>query len=60
MAVITFPRTTTISPIASLAEAIRRRLARWQLTDQERRNLQLARSRTAVYTASLGGHPFHV
>ncbi|MEU6580446.1 hypothetical protein [Nocardia sp. NPDC046763] len=31
---------------------------RHHLTESERANLRMARSRVAVHTASLGGHPY--
>ncbi|MFE2958200.1 hypothetical protein [Nocardia tengchongensis] len=55
MAIIAFPRSGSVS----LFESVRRFRARHQLTESERHNLHLARGRSAVYTASLGGHPFH-
>ncbi|GAB0105078.1 hypothetical protein JMUB6875_40560 [Nocardia sp. JMUB6875] len=58
MAVIAItPRTGTLT--ATLSGIARRLTVRARLTDQERHNMQAARSRVAVYTASLGGHPFH-
>ncbi|MFJ9363488.1 hypothetical protein ACIRRA_03580 [Nocardia sp. NPDC101769] len=55
MAVIAFPRSGHVSLTAS----VRRYITRHRLSEQERHNLHLARGRSAVYTASLGGHPFH-
>ncbi|MEU6585255.1 hypothetical protein [Nocardia sp. NPDC046763] len=59
MAVIAFPRSGHVSLTASLTDSVRRYVTRHRLSEQERHNLHLARGRSAVYTASLGGHPFH-
>ncbi|MVU79100.1 hypothetical protein GPX89_17840 [Nocardia sp. ET3-3] len=60
MAVIAFPRTRNpLTVLSVLGDSARRVRARHTLTESERANLRIARSRAAVYTASLGGHPFH-
>ncbi|WP_162958083.1 hypothetical protein [Nocardia yunnanensis] len=60
MATIAFPRVRTqLTVLSVLGDSVRRVRARHELTEQERHNLSLSRSRSAVYTASLGGHPFH-
>ncbi|MFE3002554.1 hypothetical protein ACFXG4_47260 [Nocardia sp. NPDC059246] len=60
MAVIAFPRTrTALTVLSVLGDSARRVHARHHLTESERANLRIARSRVAVYTASLGGHPYH-
>ncbi|APA99942.1 hypothetical protein [Nocardia seriolae] len=61
MATIAFPGAhAPLTVLSVLAAPVRRVRARHRLTDQELANLRLARSRAAVYTASLGGHPFRV
>ncbi|MEC3953178.1 hypothetical protein VMT65_09080 [Nocardia sp. CDC153] len=61
MATFAMPRARTpLTVLSVLGASIGRVRARYGLTDQERANMRLARSRAAVYTASLGGHPFHV
>ncbi|NKY88268.1 hypothetical protein [Nocardia veterana] len=45
------------SLLQALRGYARRTLARYSLTDQERRNLAAAHGHPAVYTASLGSHP---
>ncbi|MGW4248940.1 hypothetical protein [Nocardia sp. NPDC004722] len=61
MAVIAFPRNhAPLTVLSVLAAPVRRARARHTLTDQERANLRLSRSRVAVHTAALGGHPYHV
>ncbi|WP_040816592.1 hypothetical protein [Nocardia concava] len=58
MAAITLtPRAVSLP--ATLSAIAHRLHIRARLTDQERHNMAAARSRVAVYTASLGGHPFH-
>ncbi|MFJ9367101.1 hypothetical protein ACIRRA_22130 [Nocardia sp. NPDC101769] len=59
MAVIAFPTHDTISPTATVSEFFRRFRTKVRLTDQERAHMQAARPRAALYTASLGGHPYH-
>ncbi|MFJ9367967.1 hypothetical protein ACIRRA_26580 [Nocardia sp. NPDC101769] len=60
MAVIAFPRTRTpLTVLSVLGDSARRVRARHHLTESERANLRIARSRVAVHTASLGGHPYH-
>ncbi|MEV6096723.1 hypothetical protein [Nocardia sp. NPDC051981] len=60
MAVIAFPRIRTpLTVLSVLGDSARRVRACHHLTESERANLRIARSRVAVYTASLGGHPYH-
>ncbi|MFE3191298.1 hypothetical protein ACFXHA_19970 [Nocardia sp. NPDC059240] len=59
MAVIAFPHRDTISMPVSLINLVRRLRTRARLTDQERHYMAAARPRAALYTASLGGHPYH-
>ncbi len=48
-----------LTVLSVLGTMTRRAGARHNLTEAERHNLRAARARTAVYTASLGGHPYH-
>lgn len=59
MAAIAFPARDTVSPSVALSGILRRFRTRVRLTEQERVNMRAARPRAALYTASLGGHPYH-
>ncbi|MFI1913967.1 hypothetical protein [Nocardia sp. NPDC020380] len=59
MAVIAFPARDHVSPSVALNGILRRFWTRARLTEQERVNMRAARPRAALYTASLGGHPYH-
>ncbi|WP_405484606.1 hypothetical protein [Nocardia sp. NBC_00511] len=58
MAVIAFPTRDTTTAL-TVGAFFRRWRGRARLTDQERVNMRAARPRTAIYNASLGGHPYH-
>ncbi|MFD6158671.1 hypothetical protein ACFWF7_02660 [Nocardia sp. NPDC060256] len=53
-----FPRQLPVWP--ALIHSARRVLARYRLTPEEHRNLAEARAaRAAIFTASMGGHPYY-
>ncbi|MEV6135722.1 hypothetical protein AB0L63_06590 [Nocardia sp. NPDC051990] len=58
MATIGSVHADIVSLSTALVDSVRRIRARMFLTEQERANMRASRGRSAVYTASLGGHSY--
>ncbi|WP_225725609.1 MULTISPECIES: hypothetical protein [unclassified Nocardia] len=60
MTTVTFPRLRDRALLTALGESARRAWTRYRLTPEERRNLAKCRAEyAAVFTASIGGHPYY-